>query len=142
MSHFLPFYPLSSPKTQNLKKMKKTPRDIIILHKCSKNYNQIMYGSWDMVHDRQTDGQMDGWMEKVTYRGGCPTWKLEYHFLVESLKIKNVSFQSKTAIPEANVKTNRMVSTKWSYHKEQSFASNYETVIMGRCLFSLGWPPF
>ena len=29
------------------------------------------------------------------------------------------------AIPEANVKTNRMVSRKWTYHKEQSFASNY-----------------
>ena len=25
---------------------------------------------------------------------------------------------------EANVKTNKMVSTKWTYHKEQSFANN------------------
>ena len=28
----------------------------------------------------------------------------------------------KTGISEANVKTNRMVSKKWSYHKERSFA--------------------
>ena len=28
-------------------------------------------------------------------------------------------------MPEANVKTNRMVSTKWNYHKEWNFVSNY-----------------
>ena len=51
--------------------------------------------------------------------------KLEYRFLVESTKIENASFSYKTAIPEANVKTNKIVSTKWTYHKERSFASNY-----------------
>ena len=45
--------------------------------------------------------------------------KLEYRFLVESTRIENVSFSA------ANVKTNRMMSTKCTYHKEQSFASNY-----------------
>ena len=44
--------------------------------------------------------------------------KLEYRFLVESTKIENVSYSYKTAISEANVKANRMVSTKWTYHKE------------------------
>ena len=39
--------------------------------------------------------------------------KLEYRFLVESAKIENASFPYKTAIPEANVKTNRMVSTNY-----------------------------
>ena len=46
-------------------------------------------------------------------------------FLVESTKIENASFPYKTAISEANIKTNKMVTTKWSYQKEQSFASNY-----------------
>ena len=32
--------------------MKKTPGDIIISHKCTKNNDQMMYSSWDMVHDR------------------------------------------------------------------------------------------
>ena len=32
--------------------MKQTPEDIIILHKCTKNYDQMMYSSLDMVHDR------------------------------------------------------------------------------------------
>ena len=51
--------------------------------------------------------------------------KLEYRFLVEHTKTENASIPYKTAISEANVKTNRMVSTKWTYHKEESFASNY-----------------
>ena len=50
--------------------------------------------------------------------------KLDYRFLVESNKNKNASFPYKTTITEANVKTNRMVATKLTYHKEQSFASN------------------
>ena len=51
--------------------------------------------------------------------------KLEYCFLVERIKIEKASFPYKTTISEANVKTNRMVTTKWAYHRELSFASNY-----------------
>ena len=51
--------------------------------------------------------------------------KLEYRFLVESTKIQNASCSYKTTISEANVKTNRMVTTKWTYQKERNFASNY-----------------
>ena len=45
--------------------------------------------------------------------------KLVYRFLVESTKIENASFPYKAAISEANIKTKRMVSTKWNYHKER-----------------------
>ena len=34
-----------SPKNQNFEKTKKVPGDIIILHMCTKNYDQMMYGS-------------------------------------------------------------------------------------------------
>ena len=51
--------------------------------------------------------------------------KLGYCFVVESTKIEYLSFPYKTAISEANVKTNRMVSTEWTYHKKRSFASKY-----------------
>ena len=34
--------------------MKKTPRDIMILHMCTINGNYMMYGSWDMENDGQT----------------------------------------------------------------------------------------
>ena len=48
---FCPFTPLTTQKIKILKKWKKTPGDIIILHVCTKNYDQMMYGSWDMVCD-------------------------------------------------------------------------------------------
>ena len=51
--------------------------------------------------------------------------KLEYRFLVKSTKIENASFPCETFILEANVKTNKMVTSKWTRHKERSFASNY-----------------
>ena len=52
LGYFLPFYPPNSPKNKILKKWNKNPRDIINLHKCTKIYDQMMYSSWDMLHDR------------------------------------------------------------------------------------------
>ena len=46
-------------------------------------------------------------------------------FLVERTNIEKISFPYKTAISKANVKTNRMGTTKWAYHRQQSFSSNY-----------------
>ena len=40
--------------------------------------------------------------------------KLENRFLVETTKVENTSFAFKTALSEGNVKTNRMVTTKWT----------------------------
>ena len=51
--------------------------------------------------------------------------KLEYRFLIEITKTQNTIFLYKTVLLEANVKTNRVGSTKWTYHKERRFASNY-----------------
>ena len=51
--------------------------------------------------------------------------KLECRFLVESTKIEKALFPFKTPILESNVNINRMASTKWTYHKEQSFVNNY-----------------
>ena len=49
---------------------------------------------------------------------------MEYRFLVGSTKIEIASFPYKTAISEANVKTNKMVTTKWTYYKQRSFPRN------------------
>ena len=51
--------------------------------------------------------------------------KLEHDFLVETAKIENTSSPFKITLLEANVKTNLMATTNWTYHKEWSFASNY-----------------
>ena len=49
---------------------------------------------------------------------------MEHRFLVETTNIENTSFPFKTALSETNVKANRMATTKWTNHKEWSFASN------------------
>ena len=59
------------------------------------------------------------WKTKTSFN------KLEYGFLVEATKTESTSFPFKTALSEANVKSNRMATTKRNYHKECSFASNY-----------------
>ena len=55
--------------------------------------------------------------------------KPEYRFLVESTRIENASFPYKTSISEANVKTNKVVTTKWAYQIERSFTSNYSIIL-------------
>ena len=61
---FCPFTPLTAQKIKiKKKKMKKAPIRIIILHMCTKKYDQMMYSSWDIVWDRWmarwTDGKSD-----------------------------------------------------------------------------------
>ena len=41
-----------NPENQNFEKMKKTPGDIIILHKCTKNHDYMLHCSWDMMCDQ------------------------------------------------------------------------------------------
>ena len=48
LNHFLPFYPPNIPENLNFEK-KKTPGDIIILHKCTKNRDHMLYCSLDMT---------------------------------------------------------------------------------------------
>ena len=52
--HFGQFFapPHHSPKNKNFKKMKKGPKDIVILHNCTNNYDYRLYCSWDMSCDR------------------------------------------------------------------------------------------
>ena len=45
--------PPKNPKNQNFEKIKKTLRDIIILHLSITNDDHMMYGSWDTEHDRK-----------------------------------------------------------------------------------------
>ena len=47
-----PFTPLTARKMKISNKWKKNPGDIIILHKCTKKYDHILYCSQDMARDR------------------------------------------------------------------------------------------
>ena len=44
--------PLTAQKIKISKKMKKTPGYIIILHKSTKNHDNMQHCSWDMADDR------------------------------------------------------------------------------------------
>ena len=50
LDRFLYFYPPNNSKNQNFIKMKKKKKagDIIILHKCTKNHDHMLYCSFDM----------------------------------------------------------------------------------------------
>ena len=50
--------------------------------------------------------------------------KLQYRLLVERTNNEKASFPYKAAISEANVQTDRIVTTKRAYHREWNFASN------------------
>ena len=62
LGYFFPFYPPNRPKYQNFHKMKKMPGAFIILHRCTKNNDHMMYSTWDMVGN----GQMDRWTNRWT----------------------------------------------------------------------------
>ena len=51
-------------------------------------------------------------LNKIFWKTKIFITKLEYRFSVESIKVENASFPYKTAMSEANIKTNRTVSTK------------------------------
>ena len=50
---FCSFTPLLTPKIKNWKKLQKTG-DIILLHWCTINEVNIVYGSWDIRHNKQS----------------------------------------------------------------------------------------
>ena len=50
---------------------KKTPGKMIILHMYTKNYDHMIFGSWDMVCNGWTDGQIDWWTN------GQKKWHIE-----------------------------------------------------------------
>ena len=52
LGHFLPFQLPDNPEIKILK-LKKTSGNIIILHICTINDNDMMYSSWDMERNRQ-----------------------------------------------------------------------------------------
>ena len=62
--------------------------------------------------------------EQNFLKNASPFQKTGVAFLVESTKIDNTTFSCKTALSNADIKTNRMGGTKWTYHNKRSFASN------------------
>ena len=68
------FFVLLPPTSQKIKIFKKWKKhqEISSFYTCTKNTDQMMYGSWNMVRE----GWMDRQTEKVTCRGRCPPNKI------------------------------------------------------------------
>ena len=49
---FFALLPCNSPKIENFKKLKKIPEAIIILPKCTKKHDHMLYCCWDMARDK------------------------------------------------------------------------------------------
>ena len=79
LGYFLSFYPTNNLKNQNFEKMKKTPRDIIILHLCTTNDNHMKYGSWDMEPHRQKLLSLTTQKIKLLKKERKTAWRY-YHF--------------------------------------------------------------
>ena len=58
-------------------------------------------------------------LKQIFWKTQIPFTKPEEHFLVESTEIDNATIPYKTALSEANVKTNRMGSRKWNITKNR-----------------------
>ena len=55
-------------------------------------------------------------LKQIFWKTKTSLKKLEYRFLVETTKIESTSFPSKTALWEANVRTNTMATRKCTCH--------------------------
>ena len=85
----MPFYPPKSLKSVNFRKMKKN-QEISSFNINVLKIMIILYCSWDMVHDGQTDRRTGRW-KKVTYRDG---------FHVNFMKRWSWKFQNNEKRPE------------------------------------------
>ena len=68
--------------------MRKKPGDTITLHMCTKNYDQMMYGSWDMVHNGRMDGKSDikRWVPHLKIKSAIPREQNYAAWLVKNRK--------------------------------------------------------
>ena len=72
--------------------MKNASGDMIILHLCTTNYDQMMYSSWDMAGDRWKDRQKKWNIEVGTPLEKMIRWGIKIYvpFFVQSILYANI----------------------------------------------------
>ena len=63
-------------------------------------------------------------LKQVFWKTKNLSYKLEYRYLIESTAMENTIFRNKTVLSKADIRTNRIGSTKLTYCKEESFDTN------------------
>ena len=92
---------------------------VIILNRSNNSYISIETSWWQLVKVSNVFNTLA--LKQILWKTKIFFKKLECRFLIEATKIENTPFSFK----KANVKSNRLANTKWTYHKEWCFASNY-----------------
>ena len=98
------FTPLSAQKVKILKKWKKMHGHIIILHRCTKNYDQMMYSSWDMVKK---------WHIEV---GAPPNNKFNNIKIIKRMYYQTKNFDVNFHCLKHTKKRNTLCSNYWVLH--------------------------
>ena len=91
------------------------PEDIIILHMSTKNYDQMMYSSWDVVHDRRTDRQTDR-RKKWHIEEGAPPKKFLPHSVTQK-RARCADIRFKPIIGRVKAYSNSfvpLITQKWN----------------------------
>ena len=121
--------------------MNKIPGDIIILHMCTKNYDHMMYGSWDMMCDRWRDRLTDKLElgKKPWERGwySLRPWKENtcLHFLGWTWLYKKFSYQSVEKKKKKKNLRAQLCSGHHAFHNSVSLTRIQLPVLNSRVLY-------
>ena len=124
---------------------KNTTGDIIILPMFTKNYDQMMYSSWDMVHNRWMDRWMDG-QKKWHVEVGAPI--KNYETCKDRCKLCHINQTDQTTTWKESYilfKKSSFLSNRWLWvlldgKSSQEYAVNAgvpQDSILGPALFLL-----
>ena len=104
--HFIHFLPFHAQKTK-IKKWNNTLGNITILQMCTKNYDHVIYGSYDMVRHGRTDGQkkwyIEMWVPHMKELLGC------LYFLVLFLGIYPIKFSACSNLVSKSIQTTTLL---------------------------------
>ena len=134
---FCPFTFLMAQKIKIFIKWNKTAWDFIIYHMCIKNFDHMMYSSWDMVHNEQMDwtDRTNRWKTWHIEVGAPP--KNEYGAPPSIYTTCNVIFTSTKSCPCQNLKIfqcNDIIKSR------STLQWNGSLVTINWFLRSLSWP--
>ena len=100
--------------------LKPTERALVLLKNCTRdiqNSPRFERSACFYVRISENFSNVFNTLKQIYWKTKTFFKKLKYRFLIESAKIENASFPFKAVKSKANIKANRMMSTKWTYTK-------------------------